>query len=103
MDEDQWTKFLWAGHDGQVVRDEHQDKVYATRTYPKGSWAYIRENKDTVDIESRTQSAKWDANRKVDLGRVWEWITVTISKAEYKKLEPYLGPLHDGCNHNETN
>lgn len=100
MDEDQYTRWLWKGEDATVIKtDQDPDRVLTTRTFHKGSWAYIRQSGDRYDIESRTRSTIWDSKKRKSKGAYWEWMTVTVSKEQFKLLEPFFGPAEDGCRH----
>ena len=92
LDEDQWAQYMWNGHGNPyVVKDEFEtDRVLIERTFSEGS-LWIRQMDDKYDIEGRT---------KMD-GRGWEWTTVTVTEAEYKRLDEFLGPVYDGCRHKE--
>jgi len=102
MDENQWVKFLWQGHSAQVVKSgQDLDKVLATRSFEPGGWCYIRENDNHIDIEAMSRTTGWDQVKKKKLGTRREWLTVSLTKEQYKKLDTYLGPIHDGCKHPE--
>lgn len=101
MDEEQWTRFLWQGHHGTVIKDgSDPDRFLTTRTFSEGS-LWIREMDDSVDIEGRCKTMRWDLEKKKSLGGAWEWLTVTISKEVYLTLDNLLGDRHDGCNHQQ--
>ncbi len=103
MDEGQWVKFLWQGHSAQVVKSgQDLDKVLATRTFEPGGWCYIREcGPDQYDIEAMSRTTGWCPKKKKSLGTMREWLTVSLTKLQYNKLDSYLGPVHDGCKHPE--
>lgn len=100
VDEDQLTRWAWQGHHAQLVRgDLGLDKVVASRSLSSNNtYCYIREDMDHVDLEVMLITTTRSANkrkRKV----VREWLTCTITKDEYKRLDEFLGPREDICNH----
>lgn len=99
LDQDQWTRFDWHGHNSQIIRSgQDQDKVLTTLSFQPG-WMYIREQKDHIDIEATSVTSKWDPEKKKRIGAVREWLTCSITTIEYKKLDTQLGPVENGCKH----
>lgn len=92
LDEDQWVQFMWHGHGNPAVirNDVDADRVFATRTFSEGS-LFIRKMNDRYDIEGRTKLN----------GQTWEWVTVSITPSTYKMLDEFLGPVQDGCRHED--
>jgi hypothetical protein len=97
LNESQWIKWLWHGHqDGAVVRGElEHDCVLTERSIKADTFAFIREMGDRVDIEA--------ISRVFVKGRggTCEWLTVTVTKAEYNSLDSAFGPIDDGCKHED--
>lgn len=108
MSETQWTRFLWHGHKGNVIKtDQDPDRVYARKTFDKG-WCYVRDMGEYLDIEAVSRTTKWDPTatpqqRKRRKKRYSvEWMTVSVTREEYARLEQYLGPANDVCHrHNQ--
>jgi hypothetical protein len=101
MDEDQWTRFLWQGHNGHIVKSgQDPDRVLTTRSFEAGGSAYVRIMGDRVDIEAMSRTTKWiPGGRKLKKRRtVYEWLTVSITLEEYENLvDKHLGPVQDVC------
>lgn len=108
MSESQWVRFLWHGHKGKVIKtDQDPDRVYARKVFDKG-WCYVRDMGSYYDIEAVSRSTKWDPNATKEQRRrrkkrySVEWMTVSITKEEYAKLNEYLGPPTEVCcKHNQ--
>lgn len=101
MDESQWVRFLWQGHHGQVIKSgQDPDRVLATRSFQPG-WCYVRECPNHIDLEAMSINTCWNQETGKRTGVVWEWMTCSITMAEYKKLDSILGPRDDGCKHKE--
>lgn len=104
MDADQWARFLSAhyGNAHVIKSGQDPDRVLATKKFNKpGSTMWIRETDTHIDIEGLSKVYAWDPVKKKDLGAVWEWLTVSITKDEYKRLDKFFGPREDGCRHDE--
>lgn len=100
VNESQWTRYSWKGHKNAIIRSTTEpDRVMANRTFLGGGFCYIRENKGMIDIEALSDTPKWDPIKKKCYGHAYEWLTVTISPEEYKRLDTLLGPRDDGCSH----
>jgi len=100
MDESQWVRFLWQGHKAQVTRNgQDSDRVLAIRAFEPNGWCYIRENPTHIDLEAMSRTTGWDMEKQKKVGTVREWLTVSITFEEYKKLDSFLGPINDGCKH----
>jgi hypothetical protein len=97
LNESQWIKWLWHGHqENSVVKGElDHEMVMTERTVKAGTFAFVRERGDRIDIEA--------ISRVFVKGRggTCEWLTVTITRAEYKTLDTAFGPVDDGCKHEE--
>lgn len=110
MEETQWIKFLWNGYIKSVLKSgEDPDRVLTTRMLEVGS-VYVRVMDDLgrVDIEgiSRTtklmrKSCRWKTKSFKGKITVREWLTVSVTLDEYKKIEKYLGPELPVCNHKD--
>ncbi len=101
MDEEQWTRFMWQGHHGTVIKDgSDPDRFLTTRTFSEGS-LFIREMDDCIDLEGRCKTVRWNKEKCREMGGAWEWLTVTISKDAFKEIDKFLGPRHSGCNHQQ--
>lgn len=102
MNESQWVRFLWQGHNAKILKSgQDPDRVLAIRAFEPGGWCYIRECGDQVDIEAMSRTTGWDPVKKKKKGTMREWLTVSCTKEEYKKLDSFLGPINDGCKHEE--
>lgn len=100
MDEEQWTRFLWAGYDGHVIKsDQDPDRVLATRSFEPKGFCYVRERGDWIDLEGMVKGGGWDKEKKKAVGTIYEWLTVTISRYDYELLAGKLGPIDQGCKH----
>lgn len=104
MEEGQWTRFLWQGHHAQVIRcGQDQDKVLAVRLFQPGM-AYFRQYTEEpfIDMEAMVRTTRWDPKKGKKLGTTREWLTVTLTQENYKRLDEYLSPVDDQCcNHKE--
>lgn len=102
MNESQWLRFMWQGHNAVVLKSgQDPDRVLATRSFRGDSWLYIRHVDDHVDLEGRSQVLKWDPIKKKSRGSCEEWLTVSITLEAYKNLDTFLGPVTESCNHKE--
>lgn len=102
MHETQWLNWLWQGHSGHITKHGSElDRVLAHRSLLGNGWAYIREGGDRIDIEAQTMTSKWDAEKKKRMGAVREWVTVSVTPTEFKKIDIAFGPRDDGCNHED--
>jgi hypothetical protein len=101
MEEEQWVRFLWNGHKATVIKsDQDPDRVYASHTFNNFGFCYVREHPDRIDLEAVIRTTKWDPVKKKKLpGSACDWMTVTITKEEYERLTPYLGPRDEACRH----
>lgn len=101
MDDEQWVRFLWAGHKASVIKNsEDENRVITTRSFEPNGFCYIRSNeKGGYDLEALSRTTAWDKEKKKRIGTVREWMTVSITEEEYKKLQPYLGEVDAGCKH----
>lgn len=100
MDEDQWVRFLWQGHNGHIVKSgQDPDRVLTTRHFEPRGFCYVRLMGDRVDIEAMSRTTKWIPGKKNKKKRtVREWLTVSITLQEYENLvDTYLGPVQDVC------
>ncbi len=96
-----WVKWMWQGHQGPGVRSgQEADKLLATRAIKPKMFCWVRDMGEFVDIEAMSDTTRWDAEKKRSTSGA-EWLTVTITKAEYKRLDSFLGPVDDGCRHEE--
>jgi hypothetical protein len=95
LDPEQWAQYMWNGHGNpRVIKDEFEtDRVLIDRTFSEGV-LWIRDMGDRFDLEGRTRCG--EAHK-----RNWEWVTVSVTPAEYKRLDEFLGPPYDGCRHDE--
>lgn len=102
MDEEQWTRFLSAHHhNGTVIKSgQDPDRLLTARTFSEGT-CWIREMDEHYDLEARAKTIRWDPVRQKEIGATWEWLTVSITPDEYKRLDKFLGPKEDGCRHKE--
>lgn len=104
MNETQWVKFMWQGHnDAQIIKSgEDDDKVLATRSFEPGGWCYIRYTYDNrIDLEAMSRTTGWDSVKKKKVGTIREWMAVSVTKENYKTLDNFMGPPDDICKHNK--
>lgn len=105
MDESQWTRFLWQGHNATVVKSgQDPDRVLTTRHFEPRGYCYIRVMDGRVDIEAMSRTTKWIPGKKnKNKKTVREWLTVSITVEEYNFLvDNYLGPIdNDICRHTD--
>ncbi len=103
MNESQWTRYLSAHHNNGIVLKTGQDpdRLLTSRTFKADTMCWIRDMGDHVDLEGIALVGMWDPIKKRTIGAKREWLTVSITREEYKRLDEYLGPREDGCRHNE--
>lgn len=100
LEQSQWLRFAWAGRKSTIIKtDQDSDRVFTTMSYNNKGFCYIRELQDRVDLEGMVRTTKWDKEKKKRKGFACEWITVSVSKEEYQRLEKYLGPKEETCRH----
>lgn len=100
MQESQWTRFMWKGQGKLIKSGQDPDRCYTTHSFNNLGYCYIRENDDHYDLEAMSRTAKWDVDKQKDLKTTaCEWLTVSISKEEYTRLQEFLGPVDECCKH----
>lgn len=97
MNESQWIKHLKHDDTATVLKDgQDPERVLATRIFRSGTFCYIREVDDQIDIEGISRVGMTVGGKKL---RNNEWLTVSITIEAYKSLDSFLGPVDDGCKH----
>lgn len=94
LPEIQKLQYAWNGYaDAKLQSKDGVNRIWLTRKFQKG-WLYIRESNGWYDIEGYT------ATKHVIKGEnktIWEWVTCTVSKNEYDRLDKLIGPRQECC------
>lgn len=99
LPEIQKLRYAWQGYGEAKLQSKNGvNRIWLTRKYRKG-WLYVRETPDGwYDIEGYT------ATKHVEKGvnkTIFEWVTCTITKSEYERLDSMLGSRQECCSTNK--
>ncbi len=99
LPEIQKLQYAWQGYGESKLQSKNGvNRIWLTRRYQKG-WLYVRETPDGwFDIEGYTSTKQMVKGKSES---VWEWVTCTISKNEYERLDTSLGPKQECCTTNK--